>query len=82
MFVLLKDVYIWGAPQGGPIGGEGCRHRSSEAQGECLAPAGAFLDRDDHHFPAPAGAPLEKMGGLMPSSQRRASWPRAECDMI
>ena len=42
MFVLLKDVYIWGAPQGGPIGGEGCRHRPSEAQGECLAPAGAF----------------------------------------
>jgi len=48
MFVLLKDVYVWGAPQGSPIGGEGCRHRPSEAQGECLAPAGAFLDRDDH----------------------------------
>ena len=42
MFVLLKDVYIWGAPQGSPIGGEGCRHRPSEAQGECPAPAGAL----------------------------------------
>jgi len=25
---------------------------------------------------------LEKMGGLKPPSQRRASWQRAECDLI
>ncbi len=79
----FKRTFVYGAlPEGSPIGGDSCRHRPSEPKMNALHQLVRFRTEATIIFQHHVVHVLEKMGGLKPSSQRRASWQRAECDMI